>query len=489
MKRRYSFFVNGLWVLLLILLPVTSFPLLSKLVRDVDVAPLSVFFLMLMVLVWLLPTIWKGLEVPFHAIPLLFFFLIALISCFAAFFLPIPSFRGQGIWRNEIESILTLGIGVCSYLVISLWLDREERLNSFFRIVNFSGAAYLIYILVQGFFSFHVHNTPPIWTQVQFFFSTSHAVFINRVNGLAFEPSWLAHQLNMFYLPIWLGLSLKRKSFHRFRFLRLSLENFLLIFAILALFLTFSRIGWLACLLSFGYCFLHYMNSFRIKIIGKVIGTAIISNPVKKHLLNLGYWLLVLLFSLVIFFLIGMIFARLDPRMGKLFYLKGIQEWGFLGWASKLVFAERVVYWIAGLGVFIRYPFLGVGLGNSGFFFPQTLNSFGYSLSEILRVLLWDSFLPNSKSLWIRLLAETGIIGFSTFISWLWVGWKTAISLEKIPSNLFQAVGIIGQATLIGLIIEGFSVDTFALPYFWLSLGLVVAAYRIFHQDVQKRQV
>jgi len=41
-------------------------------------------------------------------------------------------------------------------------------------------------------------------------------------------------------------------------------------------------------------------------------------------------------------------------------------------------------------------------------------------------------------------------------------------------------VGLTGQITIIGLIVEGFSLDTFALPYYWMTLGLVVAVFRFF---------
>ena len=52
----------------------------------------------------------------------------------------------------------------------------------------------------------------------------------------------------------------------------------------------------------------------------------------------------------------------------------------------------------------------------AGYYFPETLPSFGYRLPEILSVLLYESFIPNAKNLWARLLAETGIVGFSVFV-------------------------------------------------------------------------
>jgi hypothetical protein len=427
----------------------------------------------------------KGQGLPSQSIPLLFFILFSLISCFVAFYLPIPSFKGIIVWQNEIREIITLGIGFCFFILTSLWINNLNKLENFFRLVNISGAVALAYTLIQGFYVIIIHIIPANLIAIQYFFSASQTFFVNRVNGLAFEPSWLAHQLNLFYLPIWLGLSIRKITFHKFHVLKLTLENILLSIGFIVLFLSFSRIGWLAGFAYCGYCSLRFMNSVRLKIVTRVVKPTSNSISLKELLINLGFWFLLLLILIAGLSFVGWILTKLDPRMNNLFYFQGIKEWGLLGWTSKLVFAERVVYWIAGYGTFIKYPLIGVGLGNSGFFFPQTINSFGYALSEVMRVFLENSFIPNTKNLWIRLLAETGIIGFSLFVSWLWVEWKTARTLDNIPVNLSKAIGIMGQITIIGLIVEGFSIDTFALPYFWCSLGLVVAAFRIFSKNTE----
>jgi hypothetical protein len=42
--------------------------------------------------------------------------------------------------------------------------------------------------------------------------------------------------------------------------------------------------------------------------------------------------------------------------------------------------------------------------------------------------------------------------------------------------GLAAAVGLAGALMLVGLLAEGFSVDTFGLPYYWITLGLVAGA-------------
>ncbi|MDO9128599.1 MAG: O-antigen ligase family protein, partial [Anaerolineales bacterium] len=149
---------------------------------------------------------------------------------------------------------------------------------------------------------------------------------------------------------------------------------------------------------------------------------------------------------------------------------------------TQLAFSERFVYWVTGWRVFAGHPLLGVGLGNSGFFFPRYMPSFGWALPEVVDVYVRSPFLPNIKSFWVRLLAETGIIGFAAFLSWYFALWRSSRLSECSTDSLIKAIGWTGQFVLIGFLAEGFSVDTFALPYLWVSLGLLSAASAMFRQ-------
>jgi O-antigen ligase len=162
--------------------------------------------------------------------------------------------------------------------------------------------------------------------------------------------------------------------------------------------------------------------------------------------------------------------------MAKLFDFSTIKEYSFLYYANQLVFAERIVFWLAGWEVFNDFPILGVGLGNAGFFFPQKLSAFSWGLTEVRMLVYQWTAPPNIKSLWVRLLAETGILGFAFFVSWWYVLWKSGRFLLSQKDRLLRTIGMAGLFVLIGFIIEGFSVDTFALPYFWVSFGLLTAA-------------
>jgi hypothetical protein len=103
--------------------------------------------------------------------------------------------------------------------------------------------------------------------------------------------------------------------------------------------------------------------------------------------------------------------------------------------------------------------------------------------SEILYMVNEPAYLVNVKSIWVRLLAETGLVGFSIFVVWHAVLWKAAKFLRANGSILFRTIGWMGAFVILAFIAEGFSVDTFALPYIWVSAGILTAASFLARQD------
>lgn len=471
---------NISWVLLIGLLPITSLPILSRAMGGTSVAPLSAIFLLILVLVWFLPGFFRNQILPVQALPLLVFVIIALVSSLLSVFLPIPSFRDISPLDNAISSWVTLAVGLFFYLVSLFYLDSEQKFHQFIRIVNYSGAVILVYSLVQAFF-WYTTNTYPEWLRnIQGSISTSGMLFRARVTGFALEPSWLAHQINLLYLPLWIGLSLKKYSAHRRLIWKISFENILLIFGLLVLFLSLSRIGWLATLAIIAYLFMRLMNhlsqSFTDKVFSKRKSKILKWQSVA---IKVGFWFVFLLIMLSSVIVAGVLFTKLDTRMRDLFNITQLQRFGVLGWASKLIFAERLIYWMAGFRVFQLFPWLGVGLGSSGYFYQETFDSFGYQLTEIVGVLIRENFIPNAKNLWVRLLSETGIIGFSFFITWIYLHWYCARKLERQATALISSFGWFGELFLIAFVLEGFSLDSFGLPYYWISMGVILAAYRL----------
>lgn len=470
--------ITLIWAAAFILLPLTSFPLVSELVGGSLVAPLSILLIGVLVVVWFVPYLWKGGKLPIQSLPLIAFAVIAVLSCLVSYFRIIPIFRDHNFSFNMIEGLLTLFIGIASYLLVAVWAGDSKNLGVALRWIHWGGVAVVLWSAVQAIY-FHFIGAYPNWMwSLQDFFTSNGILFNNRVTGLAYEPSWLAHQLNMLYLPLWVSATINRFSIFKFRVLKLSLENFLLAGGLATLFLSYSRIGWLAFIATIAYLLLV----INLKFIRRV------QNWLMKKWKNTGWivvgkiflpLLLVLLLIVVYAGLIlssGYLMSKLDPRMSELFNLTYLRLNGFEYFSNKLVFAERLVYWQTGFEIFNRHPWLGVGINNAGYYFPEEMVPFGWLLTEISVLFNKASSLPNTKSLWVRLLAETGVIGFSFFIAWLFVLWQSFQKLWKSSLPITRTLGLAGVLGLTALVIEGFSIDSFALPYFWILFGLGTAA-------------
>ncbi len=467
---------------MLFVLPITSFPLLSKLFGGTMVAPLAFIPMVVLVLMVVLWNFLKTGTLPEQFQPLYVFFLIASISIPLAYMRSMPTFRAIPIWRNALEGLITLLMGFGFYLVTVYCVDSEEKLRTTLRWVHLGGAITIVASVAQ-FLTFKFFNGYSLsFEKFQTLISTASRLYDARATGLAFEPSWLAHQLNILYIPIWLGFTIQNESaFDKRIFGKIPVEGLLLLGGIVSMFLSFSRIGWLSMILVFMFLVFRLANS--------LINQVLVSNERKtgrkrdrkqRLLSRLLLWLVLIILLFVLIFAAGIIMRELDPRMKQLFNLSVLQQHGLMGWASRLSFAERITYWRTAFNVYVKHPFFGSGLGVAGYYYPETIPSFGYQLPETFSAMTFDSFIPNAKNLWVRLLSETGIVGFSVFTAWVITHWQNAKMIERSAKHkLFKAMGLTGQILITALIVEGFSLDTFGLPYYWVGLGLIAASWRI----------
>ena len=478
------------WALLLLCLPFTSFPALAKLFHGASVAPLSIVFLGILALIFFLPRFIKTRSIPKQSLPIFVFFLVAALATALAVLIPFESFRNASVSRNALEGLLTVALGIGFYLLTTTIIVDGTTLRKSLQWIYLGGLIAIFTSLIQAVAWQLYGEYPQILWNLQSYFSSSGLLYRQRVTGVAFEPSWLAHQLNTLYIPLWLGLSVKKVSISKKRIFGIfTFENILLILGAIVLFLSFSRIGWLTTLVVVAFVVFGLADKAMNRWLSKHSEQSGKTVSRSQHFLSkLGMWVgLLIVFGLVALGL-GVLFSRIDPRMEQLFNIERLKQFGVLGWASKLSFAERLIYWITGFRVFLAHPWFGVGLGGAGFFFPALVPEFGYGLPEVVRYLFTLNILPNIKNLWVRLLAETGILGFAFYVSWVYLHWREAVQLERSGvSELERALGFTGKLFILALIMEGFSMDTFGLPYYWIALGLVVAARRISHQaEVQQ---
>jgi len=473
--------------LALLLLPVTSLPLLAKRIGGIIVAPPSSFLFLLLALIWLIPYIWRGGKLPQESWPLLVFVAIVAISWGWSLLGDVPPFRNSNPLKEGIQAIATLALGLASFFVPAAWLlgDRQ-RLRRSLQIITLGGLILIIWSLVQAWFVlYHDSEFPFRLIQFQRLFSSrgNDPLIAGRATGFAYEPSWLAHQLNMIYLPLWLAATIRGYSAFP-KLWRVSLENILLPAGVFVLFISFSRIGWLAMLLVI--IVVTIWISWRV---GQALIRRFLPVAQSKTWLRVVFSMILTIVMLAIY-IWGMwqlvqIGARYEPRLERILNRNILEADNIYIVFNNLEFAERVIYWATGMRTFSEHWLLGVGIGNSGFYFPLNMPRFGWWLTEMTDLLNRFSFQPNIKNIWVRLLAETGIAGFAVFISWYvllfraaWVSWRS-------DTKLVQAVGLMGIFTMIAFLADGFSIDSFALPYLWLAAGLILAARSLATQDVE----
>ena len=454
---------NYIWFVFFFLLPVTSMPAVVNLVHSDVVAAPSGIILIIVIIGWVLPKLFLDARFSKNTIPLIGFVLVSIIVTGISFFTEIPFYKQNDPLRASLSAIITLLVGFGFFISAMTWVQNSDRLKLALRAINTSGGVVLLWTFLQAFYWYTTYSYPEWMREIQFTLSVG-SLYRQRFVGFALEPSWLAHQLNLLYLPWWLAASVSGYSVHQQKFRWLTFERLLCILGIITLYLTLSRVGLVAFILVVLFYLLYRLVHFAgNQNSGK-------TSAKKKWLILLGIFVIL---PLVILFILWTL-TKLDFRMAQLFTID-LQGRGdpiqYL--AEKLSLAARFVYWEAGIKIFADHPLIGVGLGHAGFYLPEALSAFALQLVEVRDLLFRSDILLNTKSLWVRLLAETGIIGFAFFIGWLIRCWGTCWHMIRSALPVQNTLGWMGCFTLVALLMEGFSLDTFALPYFWISLGMV----------------
>ena len=475
------------WALLLFTVPITSSPWVAQISGGTPVAPLAGLPLAALLGLWLLPTILRGGRLPRLTLPLAGFVIVALVSSALALFRLTPAFPGQSLLVREVRALLTLGVGLGFYLCAAGYPRSAAVLRrSLAWLYAGAGFAFLWGTYQVGI----AHFNFPIAAGV----NGLHRLFVmrdmsyTRVTGLTYEPSWFADQLVLLYLPLWIasvwtGYSIapRRRG--------LTVEMGLLIWGGLLLFLSISRIGMLGAFALAGVLAWRAGGALAGRLAARIEarGPAAVQDARVRRRMVLGLRISLLLGLGLVLLAAVTLAARIDRRLMRVFTTDYLAIWRessepVYAVANRLAYAERVVYWETGLHAFSRAPLLGAGLGNAGFYFIESAPPYAYVLPETIEILTGGGSYPNPKSLWLRLLAETGVAGAACFVVWLiLIGLAGRARMGR--SGVRGMIGFSIGLALAALAFEGFSLDTFALPQLWLLPGLVSAVARAGFED------
>jgi O-antigen ligase len=488
--QRYSRRLTRLlWAILFLALPVTSFPYFpSGLGGRTLVRPLAIYPLLLLVILVTLPRLLRR-PLPRTFLPLLAFFVAAMISSVAALPADLEAYRGVSLIDRFARNGITLILGAAFYFTIALlpqsWEDLRFSLRwlyAGFGLALAWGSLQIPYVLVYYAPYFNLINSMQRFVSARKLFST-------RISGLTYEPKWFAEQICFLLLPWLLGAVITRRSVFNWRYKFITVEAVMLVWAAGVLVFTFSRTGLaiLGVLIILGY--LTYRSTERPEAprAGAAAAPAKealrLASPRKQRpFLRRAIEVLLLL---SVFTTALVVVGSQNPYFSRLWRYWTEARRRNKTYLEYIAFEQRFVYWQTAFQMFEDHPLFGVGLGNYAFYFDQTLPDRPWNNQvEIVRQITpgeGRDRLITPKNLFARLLAETGIIGAMLFLMYFLAVLGCILYLWLAPGKGgFQPEarfwGISGLFAVVVFMVVIFSFDSFALPNMWVVFGLLTAA-------------
>lgn len=453
-----------LWGAALLTLPITSFrwfPFLGEgtLVRPLAMYPLAVLIPLLLILAWRGKTKlnWSGALIPLGVLVL---FMVAATS-FGALIDPIP-LRGQTYSGRAIRALATLFIGI-AFFIAALWMNKDE--DDFRFTVKWLFAGLCLDLAWSGLQAVTFYTgllEKEMVTHWQRAFSMRELVRTNRISGLAYEPAWLAGQFATTFIPFLFAAVLTN-----FRITRLKwLEPVLMALSLLVVLATYSRGGLLTTIAAAGLTFLFvgrdvtrsvwnwFISGFRGRVLEMV-------------------------------FRIGIIVAIIGAFAGTFLFLSQKNFFRRLWETDAQSLSEYIVdinagargaYSAGALSAFEEYPWAGVGLGASGFYIYSNLPDWSLTtVPEIAKQLSPENRLyPNPKNLYVRLLAETGLIGFFLFAAFQFYILGDILSLLRRRESWARFAAVAGIFAWFAITFYNFTQDSLTTPNLWIIPGILV---------------
>jgi O-antigen ligase len=452
-----------LWAAALFTLPITSFRYFPFMGDATLVRPLSFYPIALLILV-LFFQLWRGkTSMPRIGtwIPLIAFVLFALSASSYGTLLDPLELRGQDYFGRVIRAWATMVIGL-SFFVAAVWMNRNEDDLRF--TLRWILAGFVMDVLWSGVQSlaFYTHVLSKVTvTHWQRAFSMRELVRTNRVSGMAYEPAWLAGQIATVYLPWLFAALLTRVRVTRVKWL----ELILLAFAILLLLATYSRGGLFTAIAAL-LLTMFFAGRAEIRTVLTWFGSG--AQRGKNLILRVS----VVMVILAALFGAGLFLAR-KQYITRLFNsgASSIEEFIIANSAGA-----RGAYVVGALGAYSESPWLGVGLGASGFYIYNHLPDWSKTIvPEIAQQLSPDSnFYPNAKNIYARLLAETGLLGFFLFLAFQFSVLGDILTMLQKNTALLRFLGVAGLFSWFAILLYNFTQDSFAIPNIWINFGVIV---------------
>jgi len=461
------------WALMLVALPLTSFPYFPRAIGgEALVRPLALYPLFFLLVFSVIPQLFRK-TLPKNVLVLLIFVLVAVTASILSLLKGIEPALGISVASRVMRGIFTLAIGCAFFITMSSLPVSNEDLRFSLRWIYIGVAIAMLWGTCQAF-----NLLLPNATFFNFLQQVQSRISIrrllpDRISGMTYEPHWFAEQIILLLVPYTLSAVITNYTVFKWRWGRMTVEWLLLIWAIILLPFTYSRAG----LLNLMFVLFIGMVLFAVKDLRKK------AEPGERRLKNLGTRLaqigIILVMATGSIYFIGSrnsFFARLWG------YWKQPNA-NFYGYLSNIGFDARLIYAQAAFNTYNAHPFLGVGLGNYAFYFEEMLPY--RPIAEVPEILLMITpemgrdRLITSKNFFLRILAETGIIGAISFGVFLLVDLGYALYLWLSPKKEWNYWGTASICGMMAFALSAFTFDSFVIPNMWVLLGLITAATRL----------
>jgi O-antigen ligase len=293
-------------------------------------------------------------------------------------------------------------------------------------------------------------------------------LFKNRVNAFAYEPSWLSDQLLILSLPWLVGAVISGFRLTKWKWL----EPVLAGASIGLLLFTYSRSGMFNIVLVTGLVFFFTGGRFFRRFWDWL-----------KQPFGKGDWSgIALRVAVIVLIVAGLVTAAVVLNSGN--YFSNLWEidlsQGINHYLRYNFVGGRVTYMLAGFDTFAEHPWTGVGLGGSSLYLYDHVSVASIpDFPEVARIMSPDSTeFMNIKNMYVRLLAETGLVGFWLFMAFLFS--VLASFIKRLSDNDLTSIyiGITGLFAWFAVILRYFSQDSFTSPFVWVVLGMCLGYAR-----------
>jgi putative inorganic carbon (HCO3(-)) transporter len=321
------------------------------------------------------------------------------------------------------RELMRLASYVCFYYAVAGWIKTEEEFIALFKTLMVSTIAVALF----GFYQFLIGDYSALYGAL---YPTQEEIlkvppWSGRITSFLSHYNALAGYLNLI-IPFCIGFALRAHDW----MLR-TLSRWCLGFACMALLLTQSRGGLLACAAILILSAHFFAPSRKVRMQRMAIAS-----------------ICVVLAAL----LAGLVFERLSQ-------------------IDDYTTVSRLAIWSGATNVFAGSPLTGMGFGN--------LRSFMGGL-----VGLPAGWVGDAHNLYLELLAETGILGFLAFAFLVVASLRMALAQRRLfQRDVDKVIGFAAFASICGVLVHGtvdylFHTTPQATALFLMVLGIVKANER-----------